>query len=89
MGVIDVINVSKKYADRNVINNLSFAVDQGETLGILGPKGVGKTTMIEMIVGLRSYQGNIQVFGREVKSDNNTANRKLELVCKVQPCFQA
>ncbi len=45
-------NLIKKYKGRNVVNQVSVSVKQGEIVGLLGPNGAGKTTSFYMIVGL-------------------------------------
>mgnify|MGYP006138118587 FL=1 len=45
-------NLVKKYKGRNVVNQVSVSVKQGEIVGLLGPNGAGKTTSFYMIVGL-------------------------------------
>jgi lipopolysaccharide export system ATP-binding protein len=45
-------NLVKKYKGRNVVNEVSVSVKQGEIVGLLGPNGAGKTTSFYMIVGL-------------------------------------
>ena len=42
----------KTYKERNVVNNVSIHVDQGQIVGLLGPNGAGKTTTFYMIVGI-------------------------------------
>jgi lipopolysaccharide export system ATP-binding protein len=49
---IKAINLKKIYADKPVVNNVSFTVSPGEIVGLLGPNGAGKTTSFYMIVGL-------------------------------------
>ena len=45
-------NLSKSYDGKEVLRNISFKMDTGETLGILGPNGAGKTTLFYLIAGL-------------------------------------
>ena len=45
-------NISKKYGDRYVVNNVSIEIKKGEIIGLLGPNGAGKTTTFYMLVGL-------------------------------------
>ncbi|HKK74911.1 MAG TPA: energy-dependent translational throttle protein EttA [Saprospiraceae bacterium] len=49
--VIDVENVSKSYGDRILYENLSFSIPKNAIVGIIGPNGVGKSTLFRMIMG--------------------------------------
>src|SRR6187397_145399 len=49
--VVDVENLEKGYEDRCLIDDLSFTLPRGGIVGIIGPNGVGKTTLFKMIVG--------------------------------------
>ncbi|MGP3916402.1 hypothetical protein [Nonomuraea sp. 10N515B] len=42
MAVIDVTDLTKRYADHTVLNGISFSVEEGEIFGLLGPNGTGK-----------------------------------------------
>lgn len=50
--VIEANGVSKSFGDRQLINNLSFSLPPAGVVGIIGPNGVGKTTLFKMIMGL-------------------------------------
>ena len=66
MPVIEVRDLVKTYDGRNVVDGVSFSVDEGEVFGIVGPNGAGKTTTVESIVGLRSPDaGRIEVLGMD------------------------
>jgi len=61
---LTVSNLSKRYKDVVAVDDISFAVFEGEIFGILGPNGAGKTTTLEMIEGLRKPDvGEIEVLG--------------------------
>lgn len=49
---ITLTNLSKKYGSSVAVNDVSFAVKEGELFGFLGPNGAGKTTTIKMLIGL-------------------------------------
>ncbi len=49
--VVDVDRLTKGFGDRVLIENLSFSLPQGGIVGVIGPNGVGKTTLMKMIMG--------------------------------------
>ena len=55
--VIDVKGLTKRYADKTVVNGLDMTVRRGEIFGFLGPNGSGKTTSIRMLCGLLTPDG--------------------------------
>jgi len=66
---IDVREATKRYGSTLGVSNVSFAVRNGEILGLLGPNGSGKTTLLRMMLGLISItSGSISIFGRDVES---------------------
>lgn len=72
--VIEIKHVSKKIGQKQIINDLSLDVYEGEVLGLLGPNGAGKTTTIRMIVGLISIsQGEIVICDKNVKKQYEQA----------------
>jgi len=66
---IEVENVSFSYNGYSVLENISFAVKNGEYLGIIGPNGGGKTTLIKIILGLlKPDKGSVKIFGVDSQS---------------------
>jgi ABC-2 type transport system ATP-binding protein len=62
--VIEVQHLHKRYGDTVAVDDVSFAVEEGEIFGILGPNGAGKTTTVECIEGLRTPDGGaVNVLG--------------------------
>lgn len=67
MSIIELRNVRKSYGSHEVIHDVSFAVQQGEVVCIIGPSGSGKSTLLRCINGLENYQGGeITVLGERV-----------------------
>ena len=63
-GVISIQNVKKSFGDVRALSGLSLQVAEGETLGLLGPNGSGKTTTVRLLNGIiRPDEGAISVFG--------------------------
>ncbi|MFZ2303552.1 MAG: metal ABC transporter ATP-binding protein [Minisyncoccia bacterium] len=63
---IELNNVSFSYDNTPVIENLTFTVRKGEYLGIIGPNGGGKTTLIKVILGLlHPTEGAVMLFGKD------------------------
>ena len=67
MKVIEVKNLSKKYKNLEVIKDISFSIEEGETLVILGASGSGKSTILRCINNLEKIdKGNIIINGRSM-----------------------
>jgi ABC-2 type transport system ATP-binding protein len=78
MAIIEVDGLIKRYADRVVVNGVSFAVEQGEIFGVLGPNGAGKTTTVECVEGLRTPDGgSIRVCGLDPQTDTGELRQLL------------
>ena len=70
MNYIEVSNVSKKYKDRMLVDDVSFTVEKGKILGIVGLNGSGKTVLLKCICGLMDYSGGtITVNGKVIGKD--------------------
>src|SRR5579862_10073757 len=62
--IIQVSNVRKTYGATVAVDDVSFAVNDGEIFGLIGPNGAGKTTTMECIEGLRvPDRGTVSVLG--------------------------
>ncbi|MEG1462454.1 ABC transporter ATP-binding protein [Anaerorhabdus sp.] len=68
MNVVNVQNISKHYGNKSVVKNVSFVIEKGECFGILGHNGAGKTTIVEMILGLKKIEkgGAIKLLGNDM-----------------------
>lgn len=69
---IELVNVSKKFDNNTVINNISFDINQGEMVSIVGTSGKGKTTLLNMM-GLisKTSSGSIKILGKEICGINS------------------
>ena len=65
--VIEFENVSLKFGNRLILDNLNFKVNKGSIHGMLGPNGAGKSTIFNLITGLlKPDSGKIKIFGEDV-----------------------
>ena len=68
--IIEVEDLVVEYKGVQVVDHVSFSVEEGEIFGMIGPNGAGKTTTIECIEGIReNYSGSIRVLGLNPKVD--------------------
>ena len=69
--MIEFQNVSFAYErGRPVLQDLSFRIENGEAVGLIGANGAGKSTVMKLLLGLLSGEGTILVDGDEVKKEN-------------------
>ena len=79
--VIEIKNLVKRYKDLLALDHLNMEVRKGEVFGLLGPNGSGKTTAINCILGLLSYdKGEIRVFGKPMEADSYESKREIGVV---------
>lgn len=81
-------NLSKRYADRAVVDGVSFHADRGEILGFLGPNGAGKTTTMRMITGFLSPSGGrVTLGGVDIAEDSIQARRMIGYLPETPPLY--
>lgn len=73
--VIEATNLKKGFGDRVLIDGLSFSLPRNGIVGVIGPNGVGKTTLFKTIVGLESLDGGELTIGETVKLSYVDQNR--------------
>ena len=74
--MIEFQNVSFSYGDNPVVENLSFSIKKGETVGLIGANGAGKSTIMKLMLGLICGRGEIKVDGLPVCRENLPEIRK-------------
>jgi ATP-binding cassette ChvD family protein len=75
--VIEAENLAKKFGDRALYEGLSFQVPPGAVVGIIGPNGVGKTTLFRMVIGQEQPDAGTIKVGETVKLGYVDQNRTL------------
>jgi len=74
---IEFNNVSLAYGERLILDNINFKINEGQILGMLGPNGVGKSTIFNLITGLISPKS-----GKILMGDNDVTNYPIYLRSK-------
>ena len=71
--VLNIIDLSFAYKkNEEIFSNINFSLNEGEILGILGPSGTGKSSLLRLITGLeKPSKGEIYYYGKEISGKNN------------------
>ena len=76
--LLEVENLVAGYGSARIVNDVSFAVAEGETVALLGRNGMGKSTLLRAIFGLaQRFEGEVRVGSRVV------APRRPELIARL------
>ncbi len=81
MKFIETKNLTKRFNDKLVIDNVSLGIEKGEIFGLLGPNGAGKSTLINLMVGLLKIdRGEVVIGGYNISKEPLKAKEKIGLV---------
>ena len=73
--IIEVNNLVKQFKNSLAVNNVSFKINKGTIIGLLGPNGCGKTTTMGMMLGLiKPTSGTVFINGRNIENEKNRTN---------------
>ena len=79
--IIDVKNLNYNYGDFKAVDDISFSVKEGEIFSFLGPKGAGKSTVINILTTLLPVQsGSARVVGCDVATEPEQVRRSIGIV---------
>jgi sulfate transport system ATP-binding protein len=85
---IELKSISKKFGEVTAVNDVNFSVNDGELVGLLGPSGGGKTTVLRMIAGLEvPTEGDIFIRGQRV-NDVSVQQRNIGFVFQGYALFR-
>lgn len=86
--MIDVQNLTKQYAGRIAVNNISFQVEPGEIVGFLGPNGAGKSTTMRILSGyMPATSGRARVAGFDVFHQSLDVRRSVGYMPEMAPLY--
>src|SRR5216683_7665406 len=76
--MIEVENLTKRYAGNTAVADVSFSVGRGEIVGLLGPNGAGKSTIMRILSGyLPATSGTARVAGFDVFQQSDEVRRRI------------
>ena len=79
--VVKIENLVKRYKELVALDHFNLEIEEGEIFGLLGPNGSGKTTTINCLLSLLSYdKGNIEVFWKKMNPDSYDLKRQIGVV---------
>ena len=77
--IIEVKNVTVRYGDRTILKDISFDVNRGEILAIVGGSGSGKSTLLRQMIGLEiPIEGNVFIDGEDLTSAIGEKRRQIK-----------
>jgi len=82
--VVEFQNVSLTLGEKQILNDLSFKIDEGQIVLLTGNSGEGKSTILKLILGLlRPTSGKITVLGQDISRLNNKELMKIRQQCGI------
>jgi len=86
--MIEVTDLTKRYAGRTAVAVISFAVGRGEIVGLLGPNGAGKSTTMRILSGfLPATSGTVRVAGYDVFYESEEVRRRIGFMPENNPLY--
>lgn len=85
---LQVINLTKNFADQTALNNIDISIEKNEIIGLLGPNGAGKSTLMKSIVGaLKIDEGEIIFNGKNVSEKEIESKKNIGFLPENNPLY--
>lgn len=89
MSMIKVSNITKRFNDKLVLDNINFEIEKGEIFGLIGPNGAGKSTLINIMTTLiDATNGSVEIGGYDIKKNPIEAKSLIGLVPQELALFE-
>lgn len=86
--MIEVSNLVKMYGDRLVLDNVTFSINKGEIVGLLGLNGAGKSTTMNILTGcLSQSSGDVKIDGQTFDEHANEIKKKIGYLPEIPPLY--
>src|ERR1700745_4210344 len=83
MTCIEARGLRKAFGSTVALDGVDLRIEEGRILGLIGPNGAGKTTALNAILGLLSYQGELQVLGHAPWTERDQLMRDVSFIADV------
>jgi len=81
IAAIEVNNLAKQFKNTLAVNNISFKINKGTIIGLLGPNGCGKSTTIGMMLGLiKPTSGTVVINGQNIENNRTSLLEKMNFI---------
>ena len=81
IATIEVNNLAKQFKNTLAVNNISFKINKGTIIGLLGPNGCGKSTTIGMMLGLiKPTSGTVVINGQNIENNRTSLLEKMNFI---------
>ncbi|MEE6450275.1 ATP-binding cassette domain-containing protein [Gottfriedia acidiceleris] len=88
--VIEVSQLSKKFGEQEVLNNVTLSIKKGQIYGLLGANGTGKTTLMKIMLGLlKPTEGSVKILGSEVSKGNPSILSKVGNIIEIPVFYES
>ena len=85
--IIEINNLTKQFKNSLAVKNISFKMNKGKIIGLLGPNGCGKTTTIGMMLGLiKPTSGTVVINHKNIENNRTSLLEKMNFISHILNC---
>ena len=84
---LKVDSLSKHYKDKKVLNNISFNVNKGQIIGLVGKNGAGKSTVLKILSLILDFEGDVLIEGISIKTSKKKFKKKVGYLSENNPLY--
>ena len=81
--IVKARGLSKEYGSFKALDGVDFSIERGRIVGLIGPNGAGKTTALKALLGLTSFQGELDVLGLDPRKERHKLMQKVCFIADV------
>lgn len=87
--IITVNNLNKYYGKKQILKNISFTVNPGDCVAVVGANGCGKSTLLKLLTGTDTKRdGTITILGKDISENKNYISRHVGYIPQENPLFE-